>query len=171
MKSRTPARPRSDAPQSAPAVEALAVVAQEVPALFHRLRAAAASLHGQGEASAGRRGILMEVAGQGPRTVPQMARSRPVSRQHIRMLVQGLAADRLLEPAQNPVHRRSQLWRLTPRGARLVEAMRRREARIFQRLAPRIDPADLEVTARTLARLRQELAAIDFAGGGGRSRR
>lgn len=171
MKSRAQARPRSDVPRSAPAVESLARVAQEVPALFHRLRAAAARLHQQGEASGGRRGILMEIAGQGPRTVPQMARSRPVSRQHIRMLVQGLAADRLLEATQNPVHRRSPLWRLTPRGARLVEAMRRREARIFQRLATRIDPADLEVTARTLARLRQELVSIDVAGGSARSRR
>lgn len=167
MNARAQARSRAEAPARERAVEPLVRVAQEIPALFHRLRAAAARLHGQGEASAGRRGILMELAAQGPRTVPQMAGARPVSRQHIRMLVQALAGDRLVEPIKNPAHRRSQLWRLTPRGFRLVEAMRRREASVFERLAPRIDAADLEVTARTLARLREELAALDVTGRGG----
>jgi hypothetical protein len=41
--------------------------------------------------TAGKRGVLKGLDRLGPQTVPQMARARPVSRQHIQTLVNRLA--------------------------------------------------------------------------------
>ena len=60
---------------------------QEVVALFHRLRLATEQLHSGNELTAGRRGVMLSLLNGGPRTVPQLARARPVSRQHIRTIV------------------------------------------------------------------------------------
>ena len=73
---------------------ALAVLFDAAVALFHRLRATAGEVHGQGEPTAGRRGVLRDLSRLGPQTVPQMARRRPVSRQHIQLLVNGLVDTR-----------------------------------------------------------------------------
>jgi predicted transcriptional regulator len=93
----------------------------ETAALFHRLRAVAAEVHGQSERSAGRRGILKSRLG--PQTVPQLARARPVSRQHIQMLVNWLLKDGFVTTRENPARRRFSLVLLTPNGKRLLEAM------------------------------------------------
>src|SRR5436190_234471 len=91
----------------------LGALIDETVALFHRLRAAAAAIHGEGELSAARRGVLRSLARAGAQTVPQIAAARPVSRQHIQTVVDALVADRLVETTDNPAHRRSVLVRLT----------------------------------------------------------
>jgi len=65
----------------------------EIPATLHRLKAVATRVHGLDASSAGRRGILRSLDSMGPQSVPQMARARPVSRQHIQVLVNGLLED------------------------------------------------------------------------------
>ena len=139
---------------------ALGRLFEATTALFHRLRAAAAQVHGQGELTAGRRGVLRDLERFGPQTVPQMARRRPVSRQHIQTLVNGLIADGLTEAVENPAHRRSRLVRLTASGRALVEAMRRREARILAAIPldlGRHGTRDLERAAEVLNRVRAAL--------------
>jgi len=123
--------------------------------LMHRLRWAAAQLHGQGELSAGMRGVLMSLEEQGPQTVPQLARSRPVSRQHIQMMVNPLAAAGLVEMIENPRHKRSKRVQLTSRGKRRVLAMRQREHRVFRHLEIPVPEKSLVDTAATLGALRQ----------------
>src|SRR5262249_26714267 len=81
---------------------ALQSVGDETRKLFHRLKAVAETVHGQGETSAGRRGILLDLARHGAHTVPQLARARPVSRQHIQTLVNALRTDRYVELIDNP---------------------------------------------------------------------
>lgn len=123
-------------------------------ALVHRLKAAAEELHHQGEMSAGRRGILMGLHRSGPQTVPQMARVRPVSRQHIQALVNPLAEEGYVELVDNPAHKRSRLVRLTPKGVDFVAAMRRRESCLLPQLA--IDATEEEIlnAARVLRAVR-----------------
>ena len=136
---------------------ALTEVFDATTALFHRLRAAAARVHGQGELTAGRRGVLRDLHRLGPQTVPQMARRRPVSRQHIQMLVNALRADGLVEPVDNPAHRRSPLVRLTGRGRAVVAAMLRREARLLAAMPVDVSERDLVRAARVLRGLREVL--------------
>ena len=138
--------------------EALETLMSEAVALTHRLRAAAEEMHGEGELTAGRRGVLRSLQSGGPQTVPQLARSRPVSRQHIQMLVDGLAEDGLVEFVENPAHRRSRLVRLTAAGRQRFERMRARETEVFAALRLPIETGRL---AEATAVLRQIKTALE----------
>lgn len=144
--------------KTAQAVVGLEAVIEETRLLFHRLRRLAEEVHGQGELSAGRRGVLKSLARGGPQTVPQMARARPVSRQHIQMLVNPLAEEGYVELVANPHHKRSKLVRLTRKGMRLVAEIDRREARIFRAVAGEMSTEELATTTDTLRRLREIFA-------------
>ena len=126
----------------------------EAVRLFHRLKLVAEEVHHQGETTAGRRGVLRGLYRAGAQTVPQMARARPVSRQHIQTLVNALADDGLLESVKNPAHKRSRLIKLTTKGKDLVEAMNRREARVFNRLTIPISRRRLQDAADVLRMVR-----------------
>jgi DNA-binding MarR family transcriptional regulator len=134
-------------------------VMDETVRLFHRMKAVAEALHGNGEVSAGRRGILRDLDRLGPKTVPQLARMRPVSRQHIQSLVDPMAEQGLVEFQHNPDHKRSKLIAITDKGRAFVNEMFEREAVLFETLGVQIDHADLETTARTLRAMREALAS------------
>ncbi len=138
-------------------IAALESVIDETRRLFHRMRVAAEQVHRQGGMSGGRRGVLRDLDRLGPQTVPQMARARPVSRQHIQTLVDQLAAEGHVEFVQNPAHKRSHLIRLTRKGKELVEAMNRREAKILPRLRIGIPEHELRTTAASLRVVRELL--------------
>lgn len=134
---------------------AMDAVIGETVALFHRLRAISEQVQGQGELSSGRWGVLRDLARAGPQTVPQMARSRPVSRQYIQTLVDGLAEQGLVECLPNPAHTRSPLVRLTTKGKTLLEDMNQRAAKVFKRLPTTIPEAELRRTALALRAVRE----------------
>ena len=142
--------------------EALSTVFDETILLFHRLRAAAEEVHGQGPLSGGRRGVLRSLYRLGPQTVPQMARARPVSRQHIQMLVNGLLEDGLVELAENPAHKRSHLVGLTGKGRALIEKMLAREAAVLAAVKIEIPERDLRRTAEVLRSLREFLGGTSW---------
>jgi DNA-binding MarR family transcriptional regulator len=145
--------------QTTPKLAALDRVFTETVALFHRLRAVAEEVHGQGEMTAGKRGILKDLAHLGPQTVPQMARARPVSRQHIQLLVNMLEADGYVQLVENPAHKRSLLVCLTPEGEALFRTMRQQEAEHLSALEIDIEEQDLETTVSVLRSLREILAS------------
>lgn len=142
-------------------IEPLIGLVDETVALFHRMRESAERIHGQGELSAGRRGVLHGLARLGPQTVPQMARARPVSRQHIQTIVNALAPDGLVESTPNPAHKRSALIRLTPKGRALVDTMNRREASVLPKVARGFSRAELEQAASVLRRVREALERLE----------
>lgn len=157
--------PAASRPRAAEArARATLEVFDETRWLFHRLRAVAERVHAQGVMTAGRRGLLLDLARHGPQTVPEMARARPVSRQHIQMLVNGLRDDGLVELEENPAHRRSNLVRLSAEGAACLERMSARELEMLGRLRLELSLADLEQAASVLRRLREALSASDARG-------
>lgn len=154
---------RSASSAPGPAGSALRVLFDETVALFHRLRLTAERIHGQGEASAGRRGVLRSLSRGGAQTVPQLARARPVSRQHIQVLVNALLGDGLVELRQNPAHRRSRLVALTRKGALLLAAMEEREGRLLSRLAVPASARELDAAAAVLRKVRASLEGASWA--------
>lgn len=129
----------------------------ETVALFHRLRAVAAAVHGEGELSAARRGVLTSLVKLGPQTVPQMAAVRPVSRQHIQTIVDSLAADGLVETIDNPAHKRSVLVRLTARGRTAVRDIARRESALLTSLDVGVSAAEIDRATAVLNKFRTRL--------------
>lgn len=127
----------------------------ECIALDHVLRDLARRVHGEGTYSSGRRAVLLELSERGPETVPRMAKRRPVSRQYMQMLADGLADDGLARYVDNPRHKRSPLLAITPAGRRHLAAMLRREARVLERLPLQsVSAARLAAAASTVATVR-----------------
>ena len=137
-------------------------VMNEVRSLMHRMKKAAQELHGGNEATAGKRGVLFSIAEEGPQTVPQLARSRPVSRQHIQILVNALRRQKLVRVVRNPEHRRSPLIELTAAGRRTVKKMRAREAALLKRMRTLTTKDDLAATVRVLRTIKDFLAGDEW---------
>lgn len=137
--------------EEARAALALRRLIDETRTLFHRLKHVAEVVHRADRVSAGERGVLMELAQLGPRTVPVMARARPVSRQHIQTIVNALLKRKLVELTENPRHRRSRLVRLTATGREITGRIRAREGQVLTGLSQTLDPADLIGASETLA--------------------
>ena len=76
----------------------------ETVSLFHRLRVVADQIQHRGEMTGALRSILRSLDKLGEQTVPQMARARAVSRQHVQALVNQLVGERLVEFIANPAH-------------------------------------------------------------------
>jgi DNA-binding MarR family transcriptional regulator len=123
--------------------QALESLIGEVVSLFHHLRTVAEKLYGFKRLSGGKRGVLRDLYRNGTQTVPQLARSRPVSRQHIQTIVNPLAEEGLVEFRENPAHQRSKLVGLTEKGVELIEEMNRRELELLSGL--KINASDEEL--------------------------
>jgi len=143
-------------------VEAVESLIDETRLLFHRMKVAAEQLHAAEEITAGMRGVLFGLDRSGPQTVPQMARARPVSRQHIQMLVNPLVERGCVELIDNPAHKRSKLVRLTPRGRSLVKRMRRRESKVLGALGKGTSEKQIRSAAAVLRSVRETLAGDEW---------
>lgn len=135
----------------------LVKVLDEAVALNFRLQRVAEELHRQGPASSARRGILKTLSDEGPQSVPQMARARTVTRQHVQTLVNSLIEEGLVQESPNPAHRRSNLIRLTKAGEQAVRDNTRREALLVKEFTPDVNPKELEVAFDVLHRVRDFL--------------
>ena len=134
-------------------------VFEEAVALHLRLQATSEELHGRTELTRACRGVLRDLARVGPRTVPQLARRRPLSRQTVQVQVNQLVSAGMAELLANPDHARSRLVRLTEAGRAAVVEMEAQEAGLVDALPPVASTEELERTAAVLRRLRQQLEA------------
>ena len=135
-------------------IRQIAAVIDATRALFHRLSAVADEVHRVAGLTAGPRGVLQDLYQNGPRTVPDMARARPVSRQHIQVLVNGLLERGEVELFPNPAHSRSKLVALTDAGTASFDAIRHREAVVLERLPVEADADELGEAADVLRDLK-----------------
>lgn len=135
----------------------LVAVLGEVRACFHRLKAVADAMHADLGINASMRAVLESLADRGPQTVPEIARGKRVSRQHIQVIVDALAAQGLAVLADNPAHRRSALVAATDRGRWAFAELRRREQPRLAELAAGLSPQALDTTLRTLRALNARL--------------
>src|SRR5215475_9804450 len=126
----------------------------ETVSLFHRLRIVADQIHHRGEMTGALRSILRSLDKLGEQTVPQMARARAVSRQHVQALVNQLVEERLVELVSNPAHKRSPLARLTQLGKKTVDVMNNNEAGLLSKAGLSVSDQDLLQTAETLRAVR-----------------
>ena len=136
--------------------DALAELLDEVRLLRHRMVQAGERLHAREPVTLGMRAVL-ELLLRGPATVPQLARSRHVSRQHIQVLVDGLLEQRLVTLAPNAAHKRSFLVGLTRAGEQTIRRMRRREIPLLRKAETRVRQRDAKSAAAVLRAIRASL--------------
>jgi DNA-binding MarR family transcriptional regulator len=121
--------------------------------VFNALKATGDALHADLGVSAAMRAVMESLAGAGPRTVPQIARAKGVTRQHIQVLADHLVEAGLARFQPNAAHRRSDLLALTPQGERLFAQMRRREAGVLSAAAAVFRQADVRAATDLLRAL------------------
>jgi DNA-binding MarR family transcriptional regulator len=131
----------------------------QVRLLWHVMVQAAERLHEGEPVTLGMRAVLEFLARNGPTPVPNIARSRQVTRQHIQVLVNRLLELRLVSLDENPAHQRSALVRLTPEGQKLIDRMTRRERLVLDRLDLKVKPDELRRAAIALDSVREALEA------------
>ena len=92
--------------------------------LYFRIEAVTTATAGFATAG-GEWGCLRTLMKEGPMTVPEMARTRPISRQHCQTMCNALEAQGLVEFVDNPKHKKSKLVRPTKKGRARFESMRK----------------------------------------------
>lgn len=140
-----------------PEGEAVFRLMLEVIQTFHRLRAVGAEEGAVSAGGGGSWGLMRSLAEGGEQTVPEIARARPVSRQHIQKLADELAAEGLVEFVGNPAHKRSKLLRLTPAGRARYKATSARIQGIADALGRGLDAREVAAAADLLATLKARL--------------
>jgi len=129
----------------------------ETRLLFHALKAWAETLHEELGLTAAMRGVLERILLDGPATVPDLARARGVSRQHIQQQVDPLLERGFIERNDNPAHRRSPIIGLTDKGRALIQNMRAEELSALGRMQVGVSDDAMLEAAQVLAAWRAAL--------------
>jgi len=130
--------------------KALVALIDAVRLAFNQMRASADAAHADLGITAAMRAVLERLARGGPQTVPDMARARNVSRQHIQKIVDGLGEAGLIDLKANPAHKRSPLIVLSADGRKLFRTIEKREVAILADIGGGLEGHDLAVATATL---------------------
>lgn len=129
---------------------------------FHRLKAYGDDVHANLGVNASMRGVLESLVEGGPLTVPQIARSKSVSRQHIQLVVNALAEREYAAIKANPNDARSPLVAITKDGQGLYRKIVDRELKILSAFAQRFSAPDLAVTRHVLESIKNGLEELSL---------
>jgi DNA-binding MarR family transcriptional regulator len=100
---------------------------------------------------------VLGVVEHGPNPVSNVARVMGLTRQAVQQTADGLAADGLIEWADNPHHRRAKLMVITPRGREAMEYVAGRQVQWANGIAAAHAEDELRGALAVLRRLRQTL--------------
>jgi DNA-binding MarR family transcriptional regulator len=130
---------------------------EETRLLFHGLKQWAEALHSGLDVTVAMRGVLELILIGGATTVPEMARARGVSRQHIQQQVDALLERDFVERQVNPAHKRSSMLALTDKGRALIQNMRADELNALSRLQVGVSDHAVQEAAQVLSAWRAAL--------------
>ena len=137
--------------------ETLTHLIREVRTCFNQLRSLAESLNADLDVNPSMRAIMESLVRDVPRTVPDLATERGTSRQHVQKVINGLLEQDLVKAVENPEHKRSVLYLLTPEGEKVFTEIRQREAAPMRALSEALSQSDTKHTAEVLSRMNQTL--------------
>lgn len=137
--------------------EAMQELMLETISTFFLLQEAGRRMGAVTAADGGYWGMLRSLKVGGAQTVPQLARSRPVSRQYIQKLANEMIADGTIELVDNPAHQRSKLLSLTARGEAIFQEINQRIVQEAEGIAQNMEAAELQVSVRVLRQIGDKL--------------
>jgi DNA-binding MarR family transcriptional regulator len=148
---------RIEADRAGPAAETVATIAEEILRSFALLKGLSARRIARRGLTMTLRSILQDLDEKGPRTVPQIAAERTMTRQSIQASVDQLRAMGLAGLQPNPAHRRSPIIGLTKEGEAVWRRVRQEELAALASLAGPLSDFPLDSTRDTLRALREQL--------------
>ena len=139
-----------------PTPEAVLEFAVATIETYFRIEALTRSIGGFAQAG-GEWGVMKTLIYQGPHTVPDIARSRPVSRQHCQTIVNHLYEKGFVEFIENPRHKRSVLVQVSKKGRKHFDEMTALFLRAARDYAHHFNADDIETATTTLRHAREVL--------------
>ena len=139
--------------------KATVTLVDEMRVVLHRLVEITDQLNAERDISAPTRAVLEFLDRNGPTTVPDIARARHVSRQHIQTLVNELTTAGLVESLANPGHRRSSLSALTQAGVEVITSTLAAERQAIEPLLATVPADGIAAAAETMHTIRLALEA------------
>jgi DNA-binding MarR family transcriptional regulator len=139
--------------------EAIAGLMLEVAQCFFRIRAVGQKTGLITSWGGGAFGFMRSLALGGPLTVPQIAESRPTSRQRMQRLADELAAEGLVKFIDNPKHRRSKLVQLTRKGDARYRELDARFLKIASTMGRALSETDIRRTTEVVQQLSEDVKA------------
>ncbi|MBG7603347.1 MAG: MarR family transcriptional regulator [Actinobacteria bacterium] len=140
-------------------MDALEHLIDEIRLTFHSLSEVAKHVNDH-DIDPSARAVLEFLSIHGPTTVPDIARRRGVSRQHIQTIVNGLVDRGFVVLQPNPAHSRSHRIALTTDGTAVIGAVLERERSLLAPFNNCHKPTTIASTATTIASLRKFLDQI-----------
>jgi DNA-binding MarR family transcriptional regulator len=137
--------------------EAIAELMLDVAQCFFRIRSLGQNSGLITSWGGGAFGFLRSLALLGPLTIPQIAEMRPTSRQRMQRLADELAAEGLVEFAENPRHRRSKLVQLTPKGDVHYRDLQDRLLALASTMIADVSDADIAACSEVVQRLSSDI--------------
>ena len=131
----------------------------EIRLTFHSLSEVAKRVNGH-DIDPSARAVLEFLSIHGPTTVPDIARRRGVSRQHIQTIVNGLVDRGFVALQPNPANSRSHRIAPTTDGTAVIDAVLERERSLLAPFNACHKPTTIASTATTIASLRKFLDQI-----------
>ncbi|MBF0370833.1 MAG: MarR family transcriptional regulator [Magnetococcales bacterium] len=132
-------------------------ITQEVRACFNRLKALGDELHSDLGISASMRAVMEALHVGEEQTVPQIARGKAVSRQHIQILTNKLAENGLVKIRSNPNDKRSPLVSLSEKGKITFSVMHQREKEAFDDLITGLAGCNFDAALEVLEAMHMHL--------------
>lgn len=132
----------------------------EIPTAFFRLSAIAETLFADLGVSGPARGVLRDLFVDGERTAPELARRKSVTRQAAQAVLDDLVEKGYVRATENPRHKRSKLYVLTPEGIALCVRIQELELQEIRCILPAVGPHDYAGAAETLRTLSDVLQRL-----------
>ena len=132
-------------------------VLQDLRLSFNLLKSRADHLHEDLGVNASMRAVMEVLSDADDITVPEIARQRGVSRQHIQVIVNGLVGRGWVDTMPSPSDRRTYLVSLSKAGHALFREIANREKAELIRLVDRLPEQDLKAASRFLKVLNESV--------------
>jgi DNA-binding MarR family transcriptional regulator len=138
--------------------KSLLFLIREIRTCFNQMKTLAENLHHNLGINASERAVLETLMQSSPQTVPEIAKGKGVSRQHIQNIMNGLVDSGLSIEVDNPKHRKSSLFLITEKGRTMFSAMQNREEAPIKRIAASLSSDELLAAQLTLHQLNNKLS-------------
>ncbi len=136
-------------------IKNLKLVIDEIRHCFNVLKFTADELHSDIGINASARAVMESLYPDEENTVPEIARSKGVSRQHIQVIVNHLLKSDLIESRNNPRDKRTFLLSLSKLGKSKFDVIRRRETDFIRDISENFTDKEIATTSRAINKLTQ----------------
>ena len=132
----------------------------QVRICFNRLKALSELILEDLDINPSMRAVLEALNMHDRQTVPEIAQQKDVSRQHIQMIMNALVEGVYVNQLDNPAHKRSPQFELTPKGRDTFANVQMREAATLTKLTKKMNLKNLQTAKLFVKEFNGELSKL-----------